>query len=155
MLYTPRYSVLCFYVSNLPGPLCWNQPTNQPRYRLQDGLWPNHKKWGLRQCWVFIFGATSFWRVNRRVQYPIRYFPKFWLYLFLMDLHKKSIIFQLLLNTQFRASREFLGFFSDFPPNAVMRENFQGCFDLMYNCMICGWNVSQICMFLECFPTFF
>ena len=24
--------------------LCWNQPTNQPRYRLHDGSWPNHKK---------------------------------------------------------------------------------------------------------------
>ena len=23
--------------------LCWDQPTNPPRYRLQEGSWPNHK----------------------------------------------------------------------------------------------------------------
>ena len=40
--------------------LCWNRPTNQPRYRIQEGLWPNHKQ----KNWMLEIRFRNSWKVK-------------------------------------------------------------------------------------------
>ena len=61
--------------------LCWDQPTDRPRYRLQDGSWPNHNNQGNGRCQNSQHKSCTFIHTFQ-VWYPGQILPwKTWYYM--------------------------------------------------------------------------